>query len=220
MIGKYRRWRQQRRMNKVKQGDGHSLKRYRFWELFSRSLFFIEIDENDGSTNVYAVDVNYFSEKSTAELYRNGKHIATSKLPAAFPVGQGIIEVATTTYGLKRMHYVLDSGNEQMLSPYARSMEGLRMRFDARFPEASKIIQKAAVIILLLSLILGIPQLAALISEIPYIQERFGTFESPIVLPNWANLALIIAGAAAAIERAITLRYHWLIDMETSWWDS
>ncbi|MFC5629115.1 hypothetical protein ACFPTR_09590 [Aliibacillus thermotolerans] len=123
----------------------------------------------------------------------------------------------TTTYGLKRMHYVTDDG-EEMLSPHPNSLEGLRLRLDDRFPRASKIVKNTAIIVLLISLILGLPQLVALVSQIPFIAEKFGTFESPIVLPNWLNIILPVAAGLAALERAITLRYHWLIDMDT-WWE-
>lgn len=220
MFKTYRRWRKNRAIKKIKPGDGHPLKPYKFWQPFSRSLFFIKLTEEDGKTNTYAVDVHYFNENETAELYRNGKHEATSPLPATFPVPSGYIEVATTSYGLKRMHYVTQEGNEQQLSPHPRSMEGLRMRLDMNFPKLSRLISILAILILISSVILGLPQLIALISQIEIISEHIGTFESPINIPGWANTALLIGGLLAALERAASLRNHWLIDMETSWWDS
>src|SRR5690625_1235811 len=114
----FRRLRRQRSINKVKQGDGHELKPYRFYHLFSRSLFYARLHETDGDIHTYAVDVHYFSEEETAELYRNGKHIAKSKLPAIFPVPGGFIEVAISTYGLTRMHYVTEEDEEHQLYPY------------------------------------------------------------------------------------------------------
>lgn len=53
----------------------------------------------------------------------------------AFPVPGGVIDVAVTQYGLKRTHYVGDYGREQVLHP--RSQEGLRARFDRRYPRLS-----------------------------------------------------------------------------------
>ncbi len=217
MLRKYRHWKRKRAINKVKPGDGHPLKEYRWWQIFTRSVFYMRIVEED-IENVYAVNVDYFNEDETTELYLNGKHHATSNLPATFPVANGYIEVATTTFGLKRMHYVTADGTEQQLAPHPRSMEGLRMKFDQRFPGISKLIGIAAIIILLVSLVLGLPQLVALISQIDFISDRFGTFESPIVLSDWLNMTLVVGGTLAALERAITLRSHWLIDMET-WWD-
>lgn len=218
MIGYYRRWKKKRAIQKVKPGDGHELKRYRWWHIFTRSLFFIKLPDKDGSINIYAVDVHYFSEENNANLYRNGKHYASSKLPATFPVADGVIEVATTIYGLKRMHYVKDENIEEQLSPHPRSMEGLRMKFGMRFPRMSKVIGNLAIIVLITSLILGLPQLVTLIFHIPFVSERWGTFESPFILPNWLNVTLLVSGTLALIERTITLRNHWLIDMET-WWE-
>lgn len=216
----FRRWRRKQAQKKIKAGDGHALKKYRFHHLFSRSLFYKKLQENDDTTHTYAVDVNYFNEESTAELYRDGKHHSSSKLPAVFPVPGGVIEVATTTFGLKRMHFINEDNKEYLLSPDRRSTEGLRMRLDARFPKVSSAIAKMAIITLLVSLVLGLPQLVALMTQLDIISEHFGTFESPIVLPDGVNITILVVGTLAAIERALMLRNHWLIDMETSWWDS
>jgi len=220
MISSYRRWKKKRSLKKVKPGDGHALKRFRWWQGIYRSLFYMRATGPDGTEIIYAVNVNYFNEDFTAELYLNGKHHATSTLPATFPVQDGVIEVADSTYGLRRMHFIASDGTEEMLAPHPLSMEGLRLKVDKRYPTISKIIGISAVIILLTSVILGLPQLIAFISTIPMIQEHLGSFESPISLPGWANTFLVTAGIFAALERAITLRNHWLIDMETSWWDA
>lgn len=219
MFRRYRRWKRERKINKVKPGDGHPIKPFRWWHILTRTIFYKEFTEADGTRNVYAVNVNYFSEDETAELYLNGRHHATAKLPAFFPVPGGVIEVETTTYGLKRMHYVTqDDEIEEILSPHPISLEGLRLRFDNRYPRASNAIKYMAVAILLFSLVVGFPQLLEMISQWDIISERFGTFESPITLPNWLNVTLAVAGTLAALERALTLRNHWLIDMDTSWW--
>ncbi|GAB2572690.1 hypothetical protein [Gracilibacillus alcaliphilus] len=210
----------QRSIKKVKPGDGHALKPYRFYEVFYRSLFYAKLLEEDGNMHTYAVHIDYFSEESVAELYRDGKHYATSSLPATFPVPGGVIEAATTTYGVRRMHYVTEDGEEEhVLTPDRRSAEGLRKRFDASFPQFSSAIGVAAIVILLISLVLGLPQLASLISHIPFIADRWGSFEAPFMLPDWLNVTLVVAATIAALERALMLRNHWLIDMETSWWD-
>lgn len=211
--------RRQRAIKKVKDGDGRALKPFRFFEVFYRSLFYIKLREEDGEMHIYAVHVDYFDENESIDLYRDGKHHAKAANPAFFPVPGGIIEVATTTYGLKRIHYVTEDEQEFVLSPDRRSAEGLRLRLDAKFPAISSIIGKLAVIILLTSIILGLPQLAAMISQLPIIEERWGSFTSPIILPAWLNTTLLVAGIIAAVERALTLKNHWLIDMETSWWD-
>lgn len=218
MLSKYRSWRRNRKINKVKRGDGHSLKRYRWWHMFTRSLFYIRLDDEAGESDVYAVNVNYFAEDEIANLYKNGKHIATTKLPGIFQVPGGEIEVEMSLYGLKRMHYITEDG-EQVLSPHPLSMEGLRLQFDKKYPLASKLVAVSAVIILLISIIIGLPQLIQLITSIPFIADEIGTFESPIVLPEWLNTFLFAAGLFAAFERTITFRNHWLIDMDTYWWE-
>lgn len=218
MFKKIKSWKRERTINKVKPGDGHRLKEYRWWHMFTHSLFFIRLPDESGTEDVYAVRVNYFAEEEEADLYKNGKHFATTKLPGVFPVPGGEIEVEMTMFGLKRMHYVTEGG-ERMLSPDPVSMEGLRRRFDKRYPRASSVIKYLAIIILLSSIVLGFPQLLQLITSIPYIADKIGTFESPIILPEWLNTTLVVAGIFAAFERAITLRNHWLIDMDTSWWD-
>lgn len=211
--------RRQKAMKKIKDGDGHALKPFRFYEIVHRSLFYIKLQEEDGDMHVYTVHVNYFDENEEIHLYRDGKHHAKASNPAVFPVPGGAIEAATTTYGMKRVHYVTEDEQELVLSPDRRSAEGLRMSFDAKFPVISSIIGKVAIIILLISVILGLPQLASLISHIPFIEERWGSFESPLMLPAWFNTTLLVASTIAAIERALMLKNHWLIDMETSWWD-
>ncbi|MGW4798552.1 hypothetical protein ACWEPC_39655 [Nonomuraea sp. NPDC004297] len=44
------------------------------------------------------------------------------------------------------------------------------------------------------------------------IAENLGTFASPIHLPRWLNISLAFGAALASTERALRLRYHWLLD--------
>lgn len=50
------------------------------------------------------------------------------------------------------------------------------------------------------------------ISSIPPVAERVGTFDSPVALPAWFNIGLTVAALLASTERALRLRYHWLLD--------
>lgn len=187
-----------------------------------------------GSTSTYAVDVHFFaddldgtfslgtdpakrSRTPPVALYRDGIQIYRSNQPAAFPVPGGVIEVATSMYGLTRMHYVPADGPERVLRPHPASGEGLRARFGQRFPGLSRIIGAVAVLVLLLGLVLVVPQTLEVITQLEVVAERFGTFTSPIALPSWMNAGLFIAGVLAALERALTLRNHWLIDADTTW---
>ncbi len=67
-------------------------------------------------------------------------------------------------------------------------------------------------ILLVIPLALLIPQLIEVISGVPPITDRIGTFTSPIQLPAWLNLTLTVGAAVASTERALRLRYNWLLD--------
>ncbi|MFS0724987.1 hypothetical protein [Paenibacillus sp. 1P07SE] len=218
MIQWFRRRRRQKQLNKVKPGDGSALKPFRIWELLTRSLFYAKLKEEDGEVHLYAVNVDFLSDNSPAELYRDGKLIAMSGLPVAYRVPGGVIEVAITLFGLKRMHYVMENEEEHVLYPDRKTAEGLRLALDKHFPRTSKGIGVAAVVILLLLLVLGLPQLAASISQIPFVSDNIGSFELPFVMPDWVNVTLTTAGVLAAVERALMLKNHWLVDMDSNWW--
>lgn len=212
MFGRRRR---KQRLKKVTPGNGKPLKPYRVWQAFSRSVFFHDhTDENDSRTE-YAVDVDYFDIDGKAALYANGIQTATAVLPAAFPTPVGVIEVETTTYGLKRMHLVREDGTEQQLRPHPKSPEGWRARFGRRHPRAAKVTAGTAIAVLLISLVLVLPQTLEMLTQVDWVAENIGTFTSPFSLPPWLNTTVLIAGVIAAFERALTLRNHWLIDMDT-----
>ena len=65
---------------------------------------------------------------------------------------------------------------------------------------------------LLIGIGLGALQAAGPVSEIPPIAATIGTFQSPVQLPVWLNLCLGLGASAAAIERALRMQYHWLLD--------
>src|SRR5699024_5158936 len=105
------------------------------------------------------------------------------------------------------------------LQPHRRTGEALRNRFGRRFPRTSRALGIAAIVVLLVSLALGAPQILELITRLDVMPRAVGTFTSPISLPGSVNTPLVIASGLAAIERALTLRSHWLIDFETWWLD-
>ena len=183
-------------------------------------------------TPVYAVDVHHLADElsdqieekgagskkitSPAALYRDGVQVHRSDLPATFPVPGGVVDVAVSLYGLTRMHYVLDDGTERTLRPDRASLEGLRARFGRRFPRASSVIGAVAVVVLLVGLVVAAPYALEMVTRLDVVSERFGTFTSPIDLPGWASTTLLVAGILAATERALTLRNHWLVDLDTT----
>ncbi|WP_345578262.1 hypothetical protein [Nonomuraea rosea] len=210
--------RRRRAVQRVQSGNGRPLKRFRWWQPLSRALFYLPLTNDDGRRVVYAIDVNYVQRflsedgKGKAQLYLDGRHHAESRLPAVFPVPGGTIEVAPTAFGLKRCHYVTAEGAEHQLVPDRRSSEGRRARLDRAYPVLSRWIAFCSFILLVIPLLLLIPQLIEVAFKFPPVIERFGTFTSPIRLPVWLNITLAIGAAAAGWERALRLRYNWLLD--------
>ena len=202
---------------KVKPGDGSRLPKYRIWQLFSRSLFGIKLADRSTGWHIFEVDVRHMadssSKRSPAALYRDGVQIHRANVPVAFPVPGGVIEVAISQFGMKRMHYIRDDGTEQLLRPHPRSQEGLRARFDRRFPRTSACIGAVALVVLLIGFAVSLSVAAEAITRVPPVAEHVGTFTMPIDLPPWAKAALSAAGVVAAIERTLMLRNHRLAQL-------
>ncbi|MBW0104083.1 hypothetical protein I4I78_16790 [Pseudonocardia sp. KRD-291] len=206
-----RRW----QLSKVRPGDGSTLQRYRIWQLFSRSLFGLRLPDGRGGTHLFEVDVRHAADSTTrrspASLYRDGVQVARANMPVTFPVPDGVIEVATNQYGLKRMHYLRDDGTEHVLRPDPRSQEGMRARFGERFPRVSAVAGVVAVVVLVVALGVSILNGIDALTHSAVIAERVGTFTSPIRLTGWMKFAVPAAAFLAGLERAMTLRHNWLI---------
>lgn len=210
-------WKQRRAAKRIKSGDGRPLQPFRWWQLLSqRALLTLHLVGQDGRDVVYAIDVRHWGkqggDEGKAHLFVNGRHQAESTLPAVFPVEGGTIEVALSTYGLRRAHYVTADGAEQQLTPDPRSAAGRRLRLDRRHPVTSRIVGAVSVVLLVAGVGLNLLQLMEPISAIPPLAQRFGQFESPIHLPLWLNLALGIGAGLAATERGLRMRYTPLLD--------
>lgn len=212
-----------KRARKVKPGDGSHLTSYRWWEPVWRSLLTTTLLEGDGTHHSYAVDIDFFDLTwdldTRARLYRDGVQVAVAPTPAVFEVHGVRIEVATSMYGLTRAHVVAPHQGERALTPHPRSGEGRRAALAAKRPVLSQIIGGAAIAVLLVSLAAAIPAILELITSWDVIAEYVGTYVSPVDLPSWVATPLVVAAIAAAIERALTLRNHWLLDAETGWLD-
>lgn len=226
----FKRLQRSRRLSRAKPGDGSALKDLRWWQLLTRTQFFLDQAEDERQPAHYAVDVRHLATEleggkiaegarhAPVALYRDGRQLYIANPPVAFEVPSGVIEVATSTYGLTRMHHVpADGGAPRTLRPHRRSLEGLRARFGRRHPRTSAVIGRLAILTLLVGVVVMVPQAVELLTSVSVVAEQVGTFTSPIQLPAWANTALVIAGALAATERALTLRNHWLIDADTTW---
>ncbi|WP_405820809.1 hypothetical protein OG705_14530 [Streptomyces sp. NBC_00838] len=203
-------------VRRVKPGDGRPLKRFRWWQLIGRSLFYLRLPHGDGRQTVYAVDVRQWGNKESgeveADLYLDGRHHARSKLPAVLPVPGGTVEVRASAFGLKRCHYVTAEGAAYQLVPDPASAEGRRARLDRSHPVLSRWIGFVSALVLAGALLLLIPQLVQPLTEVPPVAEHIGTFDSPVGLPLWLNITVTAASVTAAMERALRLRYNWLLD--------
>lgn len=202
-------------MTVVKAGDGHTLPRYRWWQLFSRSLFHLHLAGEGSAPQTWSIDVRHGGDADgevRARLYLDGVNQARSKLPAAFAVPGGTIEVVGSAFGLKRCHYVTYDGTERQLMPDPASAEGRRARLERTNPRLSRAIGTASVTVLAVALVLAVPQGIEQLTQLPPIAERIGTFPSPVHLPAWANTALLLATLVASTERALRLRYNRILD--------
>lgn len=181
-----------------------------------RALFYLRLTNDDGRQTVYAVDVRHWQNQSSGEvkahLYLDGRQHAQSKLPAAFPVPGGTVEVRMSAFGLKRCHYVTAKGAEHQLVPDRDSAEGRRAHFDRAHPALSRWIGFLSSIVLVIALALLISQLIETVTQVEPVAQRIGTFTSPIDLPVWLNITIGAGAAAASMERALRLRYSWLLD--------
>lgn len=209
-------WRRRRSAQRVKPGDGRALQQIRWWQLPFRALFHLRLTSDNGRHTVYAVDVrhwqNHSSDKLKAHLYRDGRQHAMSRLPAAFPVPGGTVEVRMSAFGIKRCHYVTDDGSAYQLVPDPHSAEGRRARLDRRHPALSRTIGLLSLCVLVAALAILIPQIAEQLTKSEPIAQRTGAFTSPIDLPKWGNIALGLATVTASTERALRLRYSRLLD--------
>lgn len=204
-----------RAARRSKPGDGRPLQRFRWWQLFSRSLLHLSLPAPDGLAETWSVDVRLWGDSNGevfARLYRGGVNEAISRLPAAFAVPAGTIEVVTSGFGLRRCHFVGDDGTDRQLQPDRASAEGRRARLQRSHPALSRAIGAVSLIVLVVALVLGIPQIAEEITRIPPVADNLGTFVSPFHLPPWANISLLVATLVASTERALRLRYNRLLD--------
>lgn len=203
-------------MKRVKPGNGQALPPYRWWHPLNRALLFARVPSEGGSAT-YAVDVRVLGDTEDGEvrarLYRDGRQVAVSRVPARFPVENGVIEVRAGTYGLRRAEWVADDGTRTAMTPHPRSGEGLRARFHRAHPTASRAIAGASIVVVLVGVTLEVLQLLEILTGIPPVNEITGSFVSPVALPLWANVTVVLIVAVASIERALRLRSSWLDEL-------
>ncbi|MBK1783758.1 hypothetical protein [Prauserella cavernicola] len=200
----------------TREADEQRLKPFRRSEVLNRHLYTIEHTGPDGSPAVYTVEVDANVDWD-ARLYVDEKRHGQQEMPAEFPVPGGKIEVNASMYGIQRVHFVSDTGEQTRLSPLPGTLEYLRARLAQRSPVLDRVIAWTAIVILVINLVLAVPQGLELLTGVPRVAELVGTFTSPVALPEWLNITLLLAGAAAAVERVLTLRRNKVLDVETIW---
>ncbi|MGM7666059.1 hypothetical protein [Microbacterium sp. A93] len=209
--------------NRTGAGDGRPLEPFRWWHLLSgRKLLRLPLTYADGSRIDYVVDVRTSGKQARdddtdlydgmAHLYLNGWHHSASPLPAVMPVEGGVVEVSLGSAGLRRAHYLPDDGTAQRLIPHPKTAIGRRLRFDREHPTLSHLLGAISIIVLVIGVGVNGVQLLEQLSQIPPVAERFGHFDSPLDLPLWLNIALGFGAGLAATERALRLKFHWLLD--------
>lgn len=205
------------RNRRVRAGSGEPLRRYRWWQMFSRSLRSITLASSDDRTSIYTVEVRHGGDMTDGEvrarLYVDGALLSYAKMPTRFAVPGGHIEVAITGFGLKRCHYVRADGTEQQLSPDPRSAEGRRARLHQRHPGVSQAIGILSVVFVVVGLCVEVPQIIEALSQIPPIADSIGTFASPIQLPLHINLLIGLAAVVGSTERALRMRSSWIDEL-------
>lgn len=209
-------WRSRRAERRVRPGDGRPLKGFRWWQSPFRALFRLRLTDDAGRRTVYAVDVRHWQNQSSgqvkAHLYLDGRHHAESRLPAAFPVRGGTVEVRMSGFGLKRCHYVTADGAERRLTPDPGSAEGRRARLDRAHPALSRSIGFLSATVLVLALVLLVPQLMGPVTQLEAVSRHIGTFTPPVRPPAWLDATIGACTLAAGTERALRLRYSRLLD--------
>ncbi|WP_433803220.1 hypothetical protein [Actinomycetospora sp. CA-084318] len=203
-------FRRRRQLARVRPGDGSPRPAYRSWQLFTRTLFHF-----DDSGHRYEVDVRYGSDPNTGRsrvaLFRDGVQVARSTVPAAFAVPGGIVDVAESEYGLKRMHLVAPDGSERLLIPHPRTLEGRRAGFARRFPTTSHAVGVLAVLLVLAAGAIELAHGVQALTRVPAIAARVGTLTLPYSLSGGWLTVVGVVGALAATERALSFRSRWLV---------
>ncbi len=164
----------------------------------------------------YVVDVHYFDPDERIRLYEDGRLVDEQRSTARFPLPdaragvpaelQPRIEARMSLLGMRYVRLV-DGTEARDLAPVPGTGEAWRERMDARYPTASRVAGVVSWLVLALALVTQVPQLLDLVGgitgwELPFVPD----------LPAGVNTVLSVAGALAALDRALRRRYHPLLD--------
>lgn len=157
----------------------------------------------------YDIDVDLWDPSERVRLYRDGIQYRVQPSPARFELDDGSrIEVAYSTFGLRRAHLVGADGTTRMLEPAPGTGERWRADLDRERPGLSRLISVLSWTVLAVALLVELPQLVEQVAQWTGLFE----FSSPVNAPPTVNGLLTVLGVVAGIERALRLRYNALLD--------
>ena len=86
------------------------------------------------------------------------------------------------------------------------------MRLDRRHPALSQIVSTVSVALLVVGVGINLLHLWGPITTIPAVVDAVGTLPQVGAPPVWLSVILGVGAAVAVLERATSMRYHWLLD--------
>lgn len=185
-------------------GDGSALRPVKRWHFIWRTVMGIE-----HAGHQWDIDVDFFDWDERVYLYQDGLQARVQRGTSTFDLPDSAsIEVAWSTYGLRRAHLVKADGSQHQLTPIQGTAEHWRAELAQNHPRLSRWMDISSWIILAIVFALEIPQALAAIAEF----TQWYQFMSFVTLPAWLNSLITVAGVVAGLERALRLRYHWLLD--------
>lgn len=163
--------------------------------------------ETNYEDSCYTVEIDYFDARECIRLYRDGTLIAEKRSPACFTLENNArIEVALSLYGTKYARIVYEDGTSRALAPCSGTIEHARMRLRTSHPAADRILSTCS---------WGILALGLTTSALAGIQSITNIAHFPLALPTLPSDLQTVLGAlalAAALERALNMKYHPLLD--------
>jgi hypothetical protein len=189
-------------MGRTKPGDGTALRPMRHVQLLWKTQLGI-----DHAGSRWVVESNHGDGEERIDLYRDGVQVATATSPARFAVPDGRIEARITMGQVRRARLVTPAGRVRM-DPEPGTAEHARARFAQRFPVASGVVAAVSLVVVLAAAILELPQLVQTVTHVEVVERWIGwSFDAPVMLPAWANVAMLVAAAVASAERGLRFRH-------------
>lgn len=190
------------RETKKSSGSPKILAPFKKWRWIWRGRFEIAY-----ASHQYVLDVNYVDFDEKLHVYKDGFLLESKKSPARIEVGnKTFIEAELSTYGMKYVRLRTPELKTIPLQPSTGTAEAWRARLNTERPKLSKAIGIFSWTVLVIAALTQIPELLSLIASLT--DANLPNF----ALPGWLNVTLTIAGVIAALDRALQLKYHSMID--------